>query len=153
MEPSSVQLTPFLIAGITARTINVDEFNPATARIPALWARFFSGGAAMTIPHCLPDATIYGAYSAYESDANGHFNVTAGQAVSAPSADLDCVEVLAGRYLVFAAQGPMPAAVIGAWMAVWTYFQQHPETTRRYQSDFEAYVGVDHVKIHIGVAD
>jgi len=152
MEPKLVHVARFLVAGLTVRTINLDEFKPDSAKIPALWARFFSEQLMSTIPNQSPQTPVFGVYSAYESDANGQFDVTAGVSVTSRAPDVDLVDIQEGNYLVFEAHGPMPAAVIQAWMSVWTYFQLHPEVQRSFATDFEQYRGADAVQIHIGVA-
>ena len=152
MEPTRVHVARFLVAGLTVRTINLDEFKPESAKIPALWGRFFSDYLPGKIPNQSPETPVFGVYSAYESDASGQFNVTAGVSVTSPTPDFDLIEIQEGDYLVFEAHGPMPAAVIQAWMSVWTYFQLHPQVQRSFATDFEQYRGADAVQIHIGVA-
>ena len=152
MEPKTTHISRFFVSGLTVRTMNRDEFNQETAKIPGLWAQFFSGGIADKIPDRLPDTPIFGAYSAYDSDATGFYNVTAGVSVTTLNQDFGSVEIQEGKYLVFDAIGPMPAAVIQTWALIWTYFEQHPEVTRSFLTDFESYCGSEEVQIHIGVA-
>jgi predicted transcriptional regulator YdeE len=151
MEPQIQHVSPFLICGTTVRTMNRDEFNPGTAKISGLWTQFFGNDTANKIAHRIPDGRIYGVYSSYETDASGFFDVTAGVAVNAADAGFSSVEIQGGKYLVFEAKGPMPAAVIQTWGAIWTYFQMHPQVTRAFLTDFEAYSGTDTVQVHIGV--
>jgi predicted transcriptional regulator YdeE len=149
MEPVRQHHDAFQIAGLAARTTNREEDVPETARIGALWRRFFGEQTYASTPGRTGDKRIYGVYSAYESDAHGAFDVTVGVAVSGGT---DGVAVEAGDYLVFTGQGEMPQMVIAAWQRIWQYFEAHPEIARRYQSDFEAYEGPDKVAIHIGVS-
>ncbi|QNK66141.1 GyrI-like domain-containing protein [Variovorax sp. PAMC26660] len=149
MEPIRQRHDAFRVAGPTVRTTNHGESTPATARIGALWGRFFGEQMAELMPRRTSDARIFGVYSAYESDAHGAFDVTAGLAVADSE---DCVAIEAGNYLVFADQGEMPHMVIATWQRIWQYFEAHPEIARSYRSDFEAYEGPDKVAIHIGVA-
>jgi len=139
------------VSGLTIRTKNHDERSPETAKIGAIWSLFLSKGVIGRIPNRLPDAPVIGVYSAYESDANGSYNVTAGVPVSAPVPDFDCVEIAEGNYLVFEARGAMPDAVVQTWESIWAYFAEHPDVQRTYLTDFEAYCGADEVRIHIGV--
>jgi predicted transcriptional regulator YdeE len=152
MEPRVAHVSRFLVSGLTVRTMNRDEFKQETAKIPGLWAQFFSTGVADKILDRLPDAPIFGVYSAYESDATGFYNVTAGVSVTTLSRDFGSVEIQEGKYLVFDARGPMPAAVIQTWTSIWAYFEQHPQVQRSFATDFESYCGPDEVQIHIGVA-
>lgn len=149
MEPTRQHHDAFRVAGLTARTTNREENDPATARIGALWGRFFGEQTYESTPHRTSDTRIFGIYSAYESDAHGPFDITVGVAVSNGT---DSVAVEAGDYMVFNGQGEMPQMVIATWQRIWQYFEAHPEIVRRYRSDFEAYEGPDKVAIHIGVA-
>ena len=149
MQPSRQTLgQPIPIAGISARTTNAAEFNPVTGKIAGLWGRFFSEGQFDSLPNKLPESPVYGVYSGYESDYTGAFDVTAGVAISKAQGQ---VELQAGEYLVFSATGPMPQTVLQTWAVVWQYFQSNPNVQRSYATDFEAYIGIDMVEIHIGV--
>lgn len=148
MQPQLQRLDAFNVAGLTARTTNRDENNPQAARISTLWNRFFDERIYEKTPHRIADMHLYGVYSAYETDADGAFDITTGVAVAdGPEA----VRIEGGDYLVFAGQGAMPQMVLAAWQAIWQYFDAHPEIKRRYRSDFEAYSGPEQVAIHIGV--
>ena len=152
MTPSIVQMPAFRVAGMTVRTRNDDERVPERARIGALWDRFFSASWERQLPGPGADGRLYGVYSAYESDAQGAYDVTAGVAgADLAPAGTQRVDVLAGDYLVFRRTGAMPQIVLDAWADVWHYFAQHPEVRRRFGTDFERYEGSDQVAIHIGV--
>ncbi|MDN6885136.1 effector binding domain-containing protein [Variovorax sp. CAN2819] len=149
MEPVRQHQDAFRVSGLTIRTTNREESDPATARIGKLWDRFFGEETYASTPERTSDARIFSLYSAYESDAHGAFDVTAGVAVSGGEGSL---AVEAGDYLVFNGQGQMPQMVIATWERIWQYFEAHPGIARRYRSDFEAYEGPDKVAIHIGVS-
>jgi predicted transcriptional regulator YdeE len=149
MEPTRQHQDAFRVAGISVRTTNREEGTPDTARIRALWQRFFGEQTYASTPHRTADTRIFSVYSAYESDAHGAFDVTAGVAVSKGA---DSVAIEAGDYLVFTGQGEMPHMVIATWQRIWQYFEAHPDVVRSYRSDFEAYEGPDKVAIHIGVS-
>lgn len=151
MTPSLLTNPGFLVSGLSTRTRNSDEIAPAGGKIGPLWTDFFSRGVAEIIPNRVPDEPIYGVYSAYESDASGAFDVTAGVAVTAASPEYANVTVAPGRYLVFECRGDMPAMILNGWAAVWAYFQNNADHQRAYATDFEAWYGVDHVAIHIGI--
>jgi predicted transcriptional regulator YdeE len=149
VEPVRQHQDAFRVSGLTIRTTNREESDPATARIGKLWGRFFGEETYASTPERTSDTRIFSLYSAYESDAHGAFDVTAGVAVSGGEGSL---AVEAGDYLVFSGQGEMPKMVIATWERIWQYFEAHPEIARRYRSDFEAYEGPDKVAIHIGVS-
>ena len=148
MEPLRQHHDAFAVTGHTVRTTNREENDPKTARIGALWGRFFADPQLQDTPQRSDLAHNYGVYANYESDAHGAFDVTAGVVVAQGGA----VQVEAGDYLVWSGHGEMPKAVLGAWQRIWTYFEAHPEVRRRYVSDFEAYTSPTEVKISIGVA-
>lgn len=143
----------FTVAGLRVRTINSDEFNPATAKLPQLWGRFFSEGIADGVPDRLDKNSIFGVYSDYASDDTGFYTVTAGVKVDPKQSHegLEKVNVETGEYLVFEGQGEMPQAVIQTWGVIWSYFAQKPRYKRRYLTDFELYQAHDRVAIYIGV--
>ena len=148
MEPVRKTQAAFAVAGPSVRTTNREESDPATGRIPALWGRFFAENVMGQTPHRdSADLRNFGVYSAYESDAQGAFDVTAGVAVTQGAT----VNIEAGDYLVFDASGPMPQAVIDAWSRIWQYFDAHPELQRRYRTDFEAYTSPISAAVYIGV--
>lgn len=156
--PHALHIPAFSVTGITLRTCNSDEANPAIARLGGLWNRFFSQSWALQLPGRGDDGRLFGVYSAYESDERGAFDVTAGVAVPPVPADAPAVpgahrvEIEAGEYLVFEGEGEMPQMVIDTWIRIWRYFAEHGQPVRRrFGTDFEAYEGPDRVAIHIGV--
>ncbi|MFY3385541.1 GyrI-like domain-containing protein [Paracidovorax sp. MALMAid1276] len=166
VTPRRVYVYAFQVTGLSVRTCNRDEADPAAARIGPLWDRFFSQSWERHLPAPGQDGRLFGVYSAYESDAQGAFDVTAGvatQPVAEPAAGpaaaedattgVRVVPVQAGPYLVFTGEGPMPHLVVDTWGAIWRYFADNPQVQRRYGTDFEAYSGPEQVAIHIGIVD
>jgi len=87
-----------LIYGISTRTKNVNEMNPKTAKIGAIWQKFDS-----TVEVNYKDGEkVYGVYYNFESDANGEFDVLAGYETL--NDKLDTVKIQKGKYLVFIQQ-------------------------------------------------
>ena len=154
MQPERTEVTAFSVAGIQTRTTNTQEFNPLSAKIPGLWARFMTEEVYGKVPHVTDATAVYGVYADFASDANGAYTLTAGRAVqqaTLPESAYQTVQIQAGTYLLFTATGARPQVVITTWMAIWQYFQQHPEIQRRYVSDFERYDGTDGIAIYIGI--
>lgn len=146
-----VEISSFQISGLQVRTRNADEADNAKGKIGPLWGQFFAKNLPETLPAKIGDGKIYGVYSNYESDANGLFNVTAGVAVMAASAELANISIAGGRYMVFECQGEMPAAIIEGWGKVWSYFANSTEHQRLYLTDFEEYQGATQAAIYIGI--
>lgn len=151
MQPKLVELQPFALSGISIRTSNSEQSQSVKKNIGDLWRDFFGQDLANKITNKLPDSPIYGAYSAYESDATGQFTATVAVSVSAASATFDTIEVSGGRYLVFEAHGAIPQSVIETWGKIWPFFGASTEWKRRYAEDFEVYRNSDAVEIYISV--
>ena len=147
------KISAFTVSGITVRTRNQDEADPSKAKLSAHWGNFFSSGIAEKIPHRLQDSPVYGMYSNYESDFNGHYDVTAGVAVSAPSDEFKTITVPEGTYMVFESKGAMPQVVIEVWTKIWQFFQENPHIKRKYITDFETYLGNEEISVAIGIED
>ncbi len=151
MDLKRQQIDSFTVSGLRVRTGNAAEHVAETAKIGPMWGEFFARGLADDMPARQVNSAVYGVYSAYESDASGQFDVTAGVAVTQPAEGFDAVVVEAGDYLVFEAQGPLPDAVIATWGKIWTFFEANPQIERRYATDFEAYTGPESVAVYIGI--
>lgn len=156
MTPTLETFGAFTVAGITTRTCNRQERDPAQARIGPLWQRFAAEGVAQRLQQPgLAPPRVMGVYSRYASDHDGEFDVLAGVALDGPgpgaAPGVERVQVPAGLYLVFRRQGALPQAVIDTWGAVWAHFGQHPVPRRRFDVDFEAYECPDQVAVCIGV--
>lgn len=151
MQMQILEVSSFTVSGVAVRTRNSDEFNLATAKIGPLWVQFFSQQYPEKIPGQSQPPRMLGVYSGYESDASGAFDVTVGMAVQSAVPELASLVIQGGRYLVFDCEGALPAAVIQGWAQVWTYFQTKCEHRRRFDTDFEDYLGPQQVKIYIGI--
>ncbi|MFJ2478653.1 GyrI-like domain-containing protein [Pseudomonas sp. NPDC087598] len=151
MDLKRQQIESFTVSGVQVRTTNAAEHKPDTAKIGPMWGDFFSKGLAEEMPGKQTGSPVYGVYSAYQSDASGEFDVTAGVAVNKLAENFKSIVIEAGDYLVFEAQGPMPEAVISTWGKVWSFFEANPQIQRRFATDFEAYTGPEAVSIYIGV--
>lgn len=136
-----VRIEQFTVSGPSIRTNNASEFS-GSGKITALWAQFYASQS--TLPEI-----AYGVYSDYESDASGDFTVTAG--TKAESVVDVGVSVKSGAYLVFPAEGEMPAAIIEAWKTVWEHFSKDQTYERSYVTDFEQYNGPTSAIVCIGV--
>jgi len=129
------------LVGISARTSNQAEMNPATAKIGQTMQRYFTE----VLPHIgqLADcATTFCVYTEYESDYTGPYTYFIGAQVSAGKV-VDGAETLtipAQSYAKFTtALGAMPAVVIDAWMKIWQMTPADFGGNRGYKADFEVY--------------
>ena len=146
-----VHLDAKQITGISVRTKNTDEMNPATAKIGALYHRFDE-----QVPVDYKNgARVYGVYFNYESDHTGEFSVLAGvdRVDPAHAEKLEKVTLPAATYMVFEGQGQMPQVVIDTWRTIWAFFSQpDAQYQRAYTTDFEFYKSQTEVAIHIAIA-
>ena len=97
-SPSLRFIDSFKVMGLSTRTQNSDEFNEKTSKLPSLWQKFYCSDLAA-------NATIFGVYSDYESDANGPYTVTAGVVCDNKHAEFSSVKIQEGNYLVFQGKG------------------------------------------------
>jgi predicted transcriptional regulator YdeE len=142
MKPSFVEHGPLHVVGISTRTTNRNEGDPATARIPGLWQTYFADAIANEIPNRLDDGTVLGVYFGYASDHTGPYTLLVGQQVADANEvpeDLQYVDVPRGRYALFVCDAGTPAALAAAWNAIWTYFAAPGAECRAYTADVEVH--------------
>jgi predicted transcriptional regulator YdeE len=154
MEPQLIACPAMTVLGIEVTTSNAAERDPAHAKLPRLWSRFFGEDVLSTVPGKRPPVHPLGVYTDYESDQHGRYRVVAGAVVEAGTAQserLGRATVPAGDYLVFKGKGPMPDVVRQVWEAVWNHFSSPGIYIRAYTADVERYVGPDEVEILVAV--
>lgn len=148
MDVVYIDARPLL--GLSTRTNNRAEMSVDSARIGSLWQAFFESSQLTA----MLNSPMYGVYYDYESGMNGEFSVLVGKAIDAPvdASHFTPLELNAGKYLKFTAQGDMPQCVIDLWGQVWGYFSAADcSHQRRYQTDFEVYLSATEVEIYIGI--
>ena len=154
MEPKLVNAPEIKMIGIQARTTNLMESDPATAKIPGLWGQFFQEQIAAKIPNRKTPGPVLAAYTEYDSDFTGPYSLTVGAEVtdltSVPKG-MTAITIPAGKYLVFVAQGPMPKTLIDTWKHIWDYFPVHTTYHRAYTTDYEVHSAADRAEIFIAV--
>ncbi len=125
----------FRVVGITVHTNNAD--GKATDDINTLWQRFFEEAVGEAIPARDGEA-IYAVYHSYEGDHTKPYALTIGCRVKsddfALAPGLDQVFVESGDYMIFAAQGEQPKALLETWGAVWK-----TDINRNFKTDVEIY--------------
>ena len=143
MKKAIETLPPLKLIGITARTNNAREMDPAAACIGAMMGRYFGGGLAHQIPGRITPDTTYCVYTHYESDVMGDYTYFIGEAVDAFDAvpeGLEMLEIPAQRYAHFTTEpGAMPGVVIGAWQSIWSMSDEVLGGARAYVADMEIY--------------
>lgn len=147
------KLGGFTIVGVTTRTTNKD--GKATDDINTLWQRFFEEAVGEAIPAKDGEA-IYAVYHDYAGDHEAAYSLTIGCRVKsddfALTDGLSSVFVEGGDYLIFAAQGEQPKALIETWQSIWK-----TNLPRTFKTDVEIYgprffeEGLHEVLICVGV--
>lgn len=146
----------FTIIGITTRTSN--KGGQASEDINALWQRFFEDAIGDQIPNREGQA-IYAVYHDYEGDHDAPYSLTIGCKATMPEDGflpdgLDMAFVERGDYMIFAAQGEQPKALIETWQAVWK-----SDIKRAFHTDVEIYgqrffePGLHEILVCIGVTE
>ncbi|ETO93614.1 GyrI-like domain-containing protein [Legionella oakridgensis] len=151
--PTVTYINRFTVMGLSVRTINRDEFNQKTAKLPTLWENFSSKGIADQVINRVPHSPIFGVYSDYESDATGYYTVTAGVTVEKEEERIEwnTIHIPSGHYLVFENNSMLPQAVVETWKNVWHYFESQNTYQRNFNADFEVYRGAEDFALYIGI--
>ncbi|WP_424192250.1 GyrI-like domain-containing protein [Ampullimonas aquatilis] len=157
--PKLIYHPGFNALGYRVRTSNANEANPATARIPGLWQRFYEDKAPAILKANAENGHIVGVYSNYEKMYQGAYDVCAAvqmmqEQVLRP--EMEVISVAAGEYLKFTEQGRLPGATIKAWQRIWEFFASNDQPLaefyeRAYTADFERYGEPDKVSVFVAV--
>lgn len=149
MQP--VKVKAFQLTGYSVRTSNLEEMQPAAAKIGELWAQFYSQqGNKLT-----EQSNVYGVYTDYESDFSGQYCVYAATDTPIHDEQLSSITIASGSYFVFSAQGELPHAVIELWGYIWEYFSNDQDDIyqRAYTTDFEHFKTPSSFDIYIAVKE
>ena len=143
MKKIILQQPEIKLIGITVRTNNKAEMDPATAKIGSTVAHYFQNGLGSTIPHRQKQNITFSLFTDYESDHTGDYTYFIGEAVGFFE---NCPEgfvmhtVPAQTYIKFTTEpGKMPEVVIQAWQQIWQMDEKTLGGKRAYRSDFEYY--------------
>ena len=115
MEPKLVTKDEIKLIGIETRTTNQREADPAMAKIPGLWQRFFTESIEEKIPNKTNAGARFGTYTNYESDHTGEYSLIAAAEVSSLAdipEGMTSLTIPPGKYLVFPVEGEMPMALV-----------------------------------------
>ena len=144
IEPIVKYVEAFTVTGFGTKTINRDEAELSTAKIPSLWQQLHSSNLVQHSP-------VYGVYSDFASDVSDFYTITVGVSQENQQENANQVTVRSGYYPVFQNKGAMPDVVINTWKQIWDFFEKEDKYQRSYLSDFEQYSGEDELAIFIGI--
>jgi predicted transcriptional regulator YdeE len=146
-EPVPVEMDEFLVMGIERRktfetplNVNVRDavyrraFQP---RVPGVWEVFFDHKIEEKIVARKNANELLFLYSDY--DAHGHVEMVGCEVTSVDDVPegMVAMPVPAGKYLLFEARGPLPAALDTTWNEIRDYFGRNKDCERAFAVDFE----------------
>ena len=135
-QPETTEIRGYTVVGVSIRTTNKD--GKAAEEINRLWQKFFEDAVGEAIP-AKDGQAIYAVYHEYEGASDKPYSLTIGCRVK-PETDIALIEGLSsvyvesGDYMVFAAHGEQPKALIETWQAIWK-----SDLKRAYKTDIEIY--------------
>lgn len=143
MQNTTVSIPKMKLIGISCRTNNANEMNPATAQIGQKVQEYFTNNAASSVPSRLKPGITYCAYTNYASGHNGDYDFVIGEVVD-ESATLpegfEQINIPAQTYRKFTTnQGAMPIICVNAWQEIWAMSPAELGGERVYHTDFEVY--------------
>lgn len=132
------------LIGLTARTNNINEMDPVTAKIGSLVNYYSSQQVAANFNNRANPGITYVAYTNYDSDEHGEYTFFIGEEItSAEKQDLSKFTQLVipeGCYQRFTTNaGKMPDVVIQSWQEIWKMTNLDFGGKRKYHTDFELY--------------
>lgn len=141
MNPKIVEMKPFTVIGIAARTSNAKEMTP-DGIIGKQWGRLFQQGLIEQIPN-RADRNIVAVYTDYASDHNGEYTFLLGARVTSDAdvpAGMVAKKIPGGKFAVFTTEkGPAPEVVPATWMKINSLRKTALGGDRAYRADYEIY--------------
>ena len=143
MKKEIVTLSEIKLIGISARTNNNNEMNPATSKIGQVIGQYFHQSSINSIPNLADPEISYSVYTKYENGHHGDYTYFFGQQVgsfdSVP-AGYETLTIAPQVYTKFTTnKAAMPGVVIEAWQQIWQMTPKDFGGERRYVADFEIY--------------
>lgn len=139
----NTQLPEVKLVGITARTNNRAEMNPAEAKIGVTIQKYMSNAVVDKIENRKNPGVTFCVYMQYETDYTGDYTYFIGEEVVSFGSLTDGLEQLtipAQRYAKFTSNpGQMPAVCINMWQEIWKMSSSDFGGDRAYIADFEVY--------------
>lgn len=131
------------LVGLTARTNNKNEMNPATSKIGELAGRFWGQNIAGQISDKKNPGVTLSIYTEYDSNEHGDYTYFIGEEVASfenVPPGLQQLTIPAAKYQKFTTSpGKMPEVVINAWQQIWKMSANDFGGERAYVADFELY--------------
>lgn len=143
MQKSTIKLPEIKLVGLTVRTSNPLEMDPATAKIGGAVQNYYQAMCADKIMLRKTPWTTYSVYTNYESDFTGEYTYFIGEEVLDFEDQPDEFQQLIipqQNYTKFTtAPGAMPDVCLSAWQKIWQMTMEDLCGKRAYKADFEIY--------------
>jgi predicted transcriptional regulator YdeE len=137
-----------ILVGISIRTSNAAEADPATAKIAKIWENFFANQIFSKVKNQINEQEVMAVYTNYENDYKADYTMFVGHVVSGIQEDfeelgLELIEIPAQKYVQFTTEsGAMPNVCVNAWQEIWK-MENEPNSPlyqqRNYKADLEVY--------------
>lgn len=123
MNKETVTQSEIKLVGLTVRTNNKNEMNPAISKIGELAGRYWGQNIASQIPSRKNPGVTFSVYTEDESNEHGDYTYFVGEEVDSfeniPS-DMQQLAIPTAKYQKFTTTpGKMPGVVINAWQQIW----------------------------------
>lgn len=143
MQKELIHKNEIKLIGLTTRTNNTNEMNPATGKIGGMIGEFFGNQWATKIAHRKNPGVTLCVYTEYASDEHGDYTYFIGEEVEnfdVIPENMQKLIIPAIYYQKFTTpSGKMPDVVIQAWQKIWQMTLDELGGKRAYQADFEVY--------------
>lgn len=143
MNKEMVTRSEIKLIGLSIRTNNKNEMNPATSKIAELIGKYASQNIPAKIPFRKNPGITFSVYTDYDSDEHGDYTYFVGEQVDSFEgvlSDLQQRVIPAAQYQKFTTMpGKMPAVVVNAWQQIWQMTPSELGGSRAYIADFEVY--------------
>ncbi len=131
------------LLGLSTRTINLNEFNPVTAKIGPLVGRYWNENIFNSIPNRIKPGITYSAYTNYATNEHGEYDYLIGEEVSSfasvPEGLTTLIIPASKKVKLTTKAGVIPLVVIEAWQNIWKMSKEELGGIRSYTGDLEVY--------------
>ncbi len=143
MKKCYTELREIKLVGVSVRTNNKNEFDPAKAKIASTVEKYFAKNTSGKILTRKNPGVVYSCYTDYESDMKGDYTYFLGEEVqdfTEQSIELDKLIIPQQGYIKFTSSpGKMPDVCINMWKSIWQMSIEDLGGKRSYKTDFELY--------------
>ncbi len=148
MKKSQTSLKEIKLVGVSARTSNVAEMNPTTAKIGPTIGGYFEKQLFSKITGRVNPGVTYSVYTNYESDKMGQYTYFVGEEVeSFDNVDpmFETLTIPKQNYTKFDIRsGVIPEVCVESWKKIWAMTSEDFGSERSYIADFEIYDNKTH---------